>query len=69
MAFEAPLMDVTRARHELGWSPRYSAGQALLEVFEGMREGAGVDTPPLSSDGGGPFRAREVSTGLGGKAH
>jgi UDP-glucose 4-epimerase len=69
MAFGAPLMEVTRARHELGWLPRYSAGQALLEVFEGMREGAGVDTPPLSSDAGGPFRAREISTGVGGKAH
>src|SRR5439155_9209151 len=50
MAFGVPLMDVARARQELGWAPRHSAGQALLELFEGMRKGAGIDTPPLSSD-------------------
>jgi len=67
MAFGIPLIDVTRARQELGWTPRYGAGQALLELFEGMREGAGIETPPLSSDAGDPLRAREFSTGIGGK--
>jgi UDP-glucose 4-epimerase len=65
MAFEAPLLDVTRARHELGWSPRFTADQVLLEVIEGMREGAGLETPPLATQAGGPRRSHEDLTGVG----
>ncbi|NGO41775.1 NAD-dependent epimerase/dehydratase family protein [Streptomyces ureilyticus] len=42
-----PLMDCTRARHELGWRPRYTAIEAVEEVLQGMREGAGEETAPL----------------------
>lgn len=42
-----PLMDTRRAHEELGWSPRRSAEDAFMELFEGMREGAGHPTPPL----------------------
>src|ERR687897_383261 len=60
-----PLMDVTRARSELGWSPQRSASEALLDLLEGMREGAGLDTPPLEPGGAGPLRAREFASGVG----
>jgi UDP-glucose 4-epimerase len=60
-----PLLDVGRAAAELGWQPRRSADDALLELVEGIRTGAGIDTPPLSPDSGGPFRAREPATGRG----
>jgi nucleoside-diphosphate-sugar epimerase len=43
-----PLMDCTRARHELGWQPRYTAIEAVEEVLQGMREGAGEETAPLA---------------------
>src|ERR687897_3635158 len=43
MGLGVPLMDVSRARSELGWSPERSASDALLDLLEGMREGAGVD--------------------------
>ncbi|TLS47848.1 SDR family oxidoreductase [Streptomyces montanus] len=43
-----PLMDCTRARHELGWWPRYTAVEAVEEVLRGMREGAGEETAPLA---------------------
>jgi UDP-glucose 4-epimerase len=30
-----------------------------------FREGAGMDTPPLARDAGGPLRLREFLTGVG----
>ncbi|WP_445398386.1 NAD-dependent epimerase/dehydratase family protein [Streptomyces sp. LE64] len=43
-----PLLDTTRARTELGWEPGHGAVDALQELLEGMREGAGAATPPLT---------------------
>ena len=56
-----------RARAELGWRPRHTAEQALHELLEGMREPAGLDTPPLEPRAGGALRVREFLTGLGGR--
>jgi nucleoside-diphosphate-sugar epimerase len=47
MALAVPVMDTTRARTELGWAPTHDAGATLLELLDGMREGADDDTPPL----------------------
>ena len=47
MARGVPVMDTTRARTELGWTPQRSAGDALLELLEGLSEGDGGATPPL----------------------
>jgi nucleoside-diphosphate-sugar epimerase len=68
MALAVPLMDTTRAREELGWQPRHSAGDAFLELLGGMRESAGEPTPPLAPQSGGPLRIREFLTGVGRKA-
>jgi UDP-glucose 4-epimerase len=65
MGLAVPVMDTSRARTELGWTPRHSAADALLELLDGMREGAGVQTPPLSPETTGPARVREVLTGVG----
>jgi nucleoside-diphosphate-sugar epimerase len=65
MGLGIPLMDVTRARTELGWTPRHSAADALLELIDGMHDGAGEDTPPLSPQTTAPARVREVLTGVG----
>ncbi len=67
MARSVPIMDTTRARAELGWEPRRSADEALLDLLEGLRTRAGLDTPPLSRETGGPFRIREIMTGVGGR--
>jgi nucleoside-diphosphate-sugar epimerase len=61
-----PTMSTARAKSELGWSPKSTAAEALQTVLEGMRSGAGGDTPPLQSEGGGPLRWREVVTRVGG---
>lgn len=47
MALSAPVLDTTRARTELGWSPRVTATDALREVLAGLVEGAGTASPPL----------------------
>jgi len=62
-----PLMDVSRAREELGWEPEWGAGDALLDLLGGLRDSAGVDTPPLSAETGGPARVREAATGVGSR--
>jgi UDP-glucose 4-epimerase len=68
MALAVPLLDSTRAREGLGWRPRFSSTDALLELLEGLREGAGYPTPPLDPATSGPLRAREFRTGIGAAA-
>src|SRR5215210_910099 len=67
LALNIPLMDTTRAQQELGWTPRHDAGETLIDTLEGLRTGAGLDTPPLSPKTSGPFRIRELLTGVGGR--
>jgi nucleoside-diphosphate-sugar epimerase len=67
MALNVPVMNTARARTELGWSPERSAEDALLDLLEGLRTGADFPTPPLARETGGPFRIREILTGVGGR--
>jgi hypothetical protein len=66
MALGVPIMDVSRAREELGWEPRRSSVDAFLELFEGLHDRAGLATPPLDPGTGGPMRVREILTRVGG---
>lgn len=61
------LLDVARAKSELGWHPSRSVEKALRELISGLREGAGIETPPPSPHSGGPARSRELLTGVGGR--
>jgi hypothetical protein len=65
MALGVPIMDSSRARGELGWTPRYSSTEALSELLAGLREGAGYPTPPLDPATSGRLRVREFATGIG----
>jgi UDP-glucose 4-epimerase len=67
LAFGVPTMDATRARTELGWTPRFGADEALVELLDGLRDGAAFDTPPLQARAGGPLRIKELLTGVGGR--
>jgi nucleoside-diphosphate-sugar epimerase len=67
MALAVPLMDSSRARAELGWTPRYRGTEALAELLEGMRKGADYPTPPLARATSGPLRIRELGTGIGAR--
>jgi nucleoside-diphosphate-sugar epimerase len=57
LALEAPLLDTTLARRALGWSPRHSSRDALLELLEGIRTGSNAATPPLSASSPAKRRA------------
>jgi nucleoside-diphosphate-sugar epimerase len=52
LAAAVPVMSTTRARDELGWTPRRSSTDALLELLDGMRTHTGRSTPPLHAEGG-----------------
>jgi nucleoside-diphosphate-sugar epimerase len=67
MALGVPIMSADRARTELGWTPRHSAADALLELLAGMRDRAGADTARLHPAAGGPLRAREIISGVGAR--
>ncbi len=69
MGLQVPVMDTSRAREQLGWTPRHDAPEALRELLAGMREPAGLDTPPLEPRAGGPLRVRELLSGLGHSRH
>ncbi|HEX4813789.1 MAG TPA: NAD-dependent epimerase/dehydratase family protein [Nonomuraea sp.] len=68
MLLRLPVMKVERAREVLGWQPRHSSWEAVQEMLDGLREGAGMDTPPLAPDGGPVDRAKEFATGIGGRS-
>lgn len=51
MALHAPLMDNSRAKAVLGWTPSMSGAEALEELIQGMVAGSGKRS--------GPMRARE----------
>ena len=65
MGLAVPVMDTERARLELGWKPRFTADEALSDLVDGLRNGAGVATPPLAPSTSGPLRIREFVTGIG----
>jgi hypothetical protein len=48
MALQTPLMDTARAVHELGWRPRLSSVQALIELLDGIGDKADGPTPALA---------------------
>ncbi len=68
LALSLPVMDTSRARSELGWQPSRSSLDALRELLDGMREGAGMETPTLDAQAGGTLRQRELATGVGERA-
>lgn len=64
---QLPVLDTTRARTELGWTPGRSSAEALETLLAGLRRGADGETPPLAKASSGPLRSHEVSTGVGNK--
>ena len=67
LALQAPLLDTKRARTDLGWEPRFTSKQALMELLAGLRQECGYDTPPLQRGAGGAFRWKEFASGLGAR--
>lgn len=64
LAFESPIMDTSRALHELGWKPQHTSFEALTDLIDGMSSGAGLDTPPLQPGSKGALRVKELLSTL-----
>ena len=54
MATTAPMMDITKAKNELGWQPRTTGAQALAELLDGLRSGRGARSAPMRPRGRSP---------------
>ena len=61
-----PIMDTSRARTELNWSPRYTARETMLEFLSGLVGNAGLATPPRAAGTPGG-RVSEFTSGLTGR--
>ena len=68
IVMRSPLLDTTRIRKELGWTPARSSVSTLDELVTGVVEGADGDTPPLAGATSGPLRSHEIATGVGGSS-
>jgi UDP-glucose 4-epimerase len=64
ISLRCPLLDTTRARTVLGWSPAVDAREALLEVVRGIGRGSGGATPVLRPRPRLLGRTAEVARGL-----
>lgn len=67
MGLSVPLLDSSRARIELGWTPNHGALETLEELLRGLRQGSDYPTPPLARGTSGPLRIRELLTGFGSR--
>ena len=59
MGLAVPTMSTRRAREELGWTPRHSADDALLELLAGMARAGGCADAAAGAARGRPLPARE----------
>ncbi len=59
-----PVMDVTRARRDLGWVAKRSTTDALLETLDAVAAGRGGGTPVLRGRSGAPGRVLEIVRAL-----
>ena len=60
LAFSVPLLDIARARNELGWEPAASAEAVIREAVQGMRT--------ADSGASAPLRPRSVAAELSDRA-
>jgi UDP-glucose 4-epimerase len=63
MAFSVPLLDTTRARTELEWTPRWDSLSALADVGAGFREATATTSPVLTSRSVGDELRRDLTAG------
>ena len=56
MGTSIPMLSTRRAHEELGWEPRHDARDTFAELLEGIADGAGEPTPPLTA--ADPLRGR-----------
>jgi UDP-glucose 4-epimerase len=63
LAFAAPLLDWSRARSELDWSPRWSTDDVIQEVVDGLVTRSSAPTPVLRRRGAADVVRRAFGSG------
>jgi nucleoside-diphosphate-sugar epimerase len=63
MMFSVPLVDTTRARTVLDWSPGWGSAELLADVIDGFRHDSGTPSPVLQSRSLVEAVARDVTDG------
>jgi UDP-glucose 4-epimerase len=64
LAFSVPLLDCSRARNELGWTPSWSATDALADFLDGVANHAHSDSEPLRPRSVRDLLYRDATEGL-----
>jgi hypothetical protein len=64
LAFTVPLLDCTRARKELGWTPKWTSVDALADLLDGVAHQAHTDSPALRQRSMLDLLRRDVTQGL-----
>lgn len=64
LAFTVPLLDCSRARTQLGWSPTWTAHEALADLLDGITQHAHTNSPPLRRRSMVDLFRRDLSDGL-----
>jgi UDP-glucose 4-epimerase len=64
LAFTVPLLDCTRARNRLGWTPKWTSTGALADLLDGVAHNAHADSPPLRQRSMLDLLRRDVTQGL-----
>lgn len=61
LAAAVPVMSTSRAQAELGWAPQHSSVDALLDLLDGLRHGAGAASPVLREAGDAGARVAQMA--------
>lgn len=64
LAFTVPLLDCARARTHIGWTPKWTAVEALADLLDGVAHHAHTDSPPLRARSVLDLLRRDVTDGL-----
>ncbi|MCK0172971.1 MULTISPECIES: NAD-dependent epimerase/dehydratase family protein [Mycobacteriaceae] len=63
MSFSVPLLDTTRAREVLDWTPQYTSAEALADMGQGFKHCADTESPVLSYRGPLTSMLRDLTAG------
>ena len=64
LAFTVPLLDCSRARTDLGWTPKWTSTEALADLLEGVAQQTYTESAPLRQRSMLDLLRRDVTEGL-----
>ena len=64
LAFTVPLLDCSRARTDLGWTPKWTSTEALADLLEGVAQQTYAESAPLRQRSMLDLLRRDLTEGL-----